>query len=52
LAALVGYLFHRRWPVMDACPACGRPVPRDRDSCAACGAEFPPPALKGIEVFA
>ena len=52
LPGLVGYLFHRRWPVLEACPACGRTVPRDRDACAACGTEFPPPPLKGIEVFA
>jgi uncharacterized membrane protein len=52
LPGLVGYLFHRRWPVREACPACGRLVPRDRDACAACGAEFPPPQPKGIEVFA
>ena len=52
LPGLVGYLFHRRWPVREDCPACGRFVPRDRDACAACGAEFPPPPRKGIEVFA
>ncbi len=52
LPGLVGYLFHRRWPVLEACPSCGRTVPRDRDACSACGAEFPAPALKGIEVFA
>jgi hypothetical protein len=52
LPGLVGYLFHRRWPVLEACPTCGRSVPRDRDACAACGAEFPAPQPKGIEVFA
>ncbi len=52
LPGLVGYLFHRRWPVLEACPACKQSVPRDRDACAECGAEFPPPPLKGIEVFA
>jgi hypothetical protein len=52
LPGLVGYLFHRRWPVQEACPACGRLVPRDRDACAACGKEFPAPQPKGIEVFA
>jgi hypothetical protein len=52
LPGLVGYLFHRRWPVREACPACLKFVPRDRDTCAACGAEFPPPPRKGIEVFA
>ncbi len=52
LPGLVGYLCHRRWPVLEACPACGRSVPRDRDACAACGAAFPPPPRTGIEVFA
>jgi hypothetical protein len=46
------YLVHRRWPVRVACPSCGRFAPRDRESCALCGKEFPRPALKGIEVVA
>ena len=49
---LLAYRFHRRWPVLEACPACGELVPRDRDACAECGAEFPAPAPKGTEVFA
>jgi len=49
---LLGYWFHRRWPVLEPCPACGRVVPRDRQSCADCRADFPRPAEKGIEVFA
>ena len=52
LPGVVGYLFHRRWPVREACPSCGRLVPRDREACAACGKEFPAPQPKGIEVFA
>jgi hypothetical protein len=52
LPGLVGYLFHRRLPIREACPACRAVVPRDRDACAACGAEFPSPKPKGIEVFA
>ncbi|MGO9110871.1 MAG: hypothetical protein ACLP9L_16745 [Thermoguttaceae bacterium] len=52
LPGLVGYLFHRCWPVLEKCPACGHVVPRDRETCAKCGAAFPPPALKGCEVFA
>jgi hypothetical protein len=52
LPGLVGYLFHRRWPVLEKCPACGQVVPRDRDACAKCGAAFPPPDPKGCEVFA
>ena len=52
LPGLVGYLFHRRWPVLEKCPACGHDVPRDREVCAECGAAFPPPEAKGSEVFA
>jgi hypothetical protein len=52
LPGLVGYLFHRRWPVLENCPACGHAVPRDRETCAKCGAAFPQPAPKGCEVFA
>jgi len=49
---LIGYLVHRRWPLLETCGACGDLVPRDRGQCARCGADFPPPAPKGIEVFA
>jgi hypothetical protein len=49
---LVGYLFHRRWPVLEKCPACGQGVPRDREACAKCGAAFPVPQPKGCEIFA
>ena len=52
VAGLVAYLFHRRWPVLEKCPACGRDVPRDRETCANCGAAFPLPEPKGCEVFA
>lgn len=48
---LVGYLFCRGWPVRKACPACNRPVPRDRQRCSACHEEFPEPAPEGIEVL-
>ena len=48
----LGYLFHRRWPVREPCPACEQPAPRDREACSACGSDFPQPALKGSEVFA
>jgi hypothetical protein len=52
LPAFFGYLAHRTWPARLPCPHCGRPVPRDRPACFACGRDFPPPAMKGIEVFA
>jgi hypothetical protein len=48
---LIGYLLHRRWPVREACPACGRRAVVDRETCQHCGAPFPTPTLQGIEVF-
>jgi hypothetical protein len=48
----LAYRFHRRWAVLEECPACKKKVPRDREACSACGKSFPPPELKGIEVFA
>jgi hypothetical protein len=48
----LGYRFHRRWAVLDDCPRCTKNVPRDREACANCGASFPLPERKGIEVFA
>jgi hypothetical protein len=52
LPGWIGYRFGRSWPVLEACPACGTGVPRDREHCARCETEFSPPALKGTEVFA
>jgi hypothetical protein len=49
---LLAYRFHRAWPVLEECPACHQPAPRDRTACLDCGASFPPPSLKGTEVFA
>jgi hypothetical protein len=48
----VGFLLHRRWPVREPCPNCQARSPRDRETCAECGAPFPAPAPKGIEIFA
>jgi hypothetical protein len=48
----IAYRFHRAWPVLEECPACHQPSPRDREDCLDCGKSFPPPPLKGIEVFA
>jgi hypothetical protein len=52
LPGLVGYLTHRRWPPLAACPSCHAAAPRDREACSACGQVFPRPASKGTEVFA
>jgi hypothetical protein len=52
IPGLLAYRFHRVWPVLEECPACRQPSPRDRDACLDCGKAFPPPPLKGIEVFA
>jgi hypothetical protein len=51
-AGLAGYWLHRHWPATERCSRCGAVVPRDRQKCLACAAEFPLPALKGCEVFA
>jgi len=48
----IAYRFHRTWPVLEECPSCRQPSPRDREDCLDCGKTFPPPPLKGIEVFA
>jgi len=48
----IAYRFHRTWPVLAACPSCGELSPRNREACTECGAAFPPPALKGLEVYA
>ena len=52
LPGLVGYWLHRNWPHRARCPNCAAVVPRDRLKCAACEANFLPPAQLGIEVFA
>jgi hypothetical protein len=52
LPGFLGYLFHRRWPVMETCHVCGKAVPCDRENCSSCNSNFPLPAMKGIEVFA
>jgi hypothetical protein len=51
LPGLAGYLAHRRWPSLDACPACDRTVPRDRQTCSDCESPFPEPERRGTEVF-
>ena len=49
---LVAYLIHRPWPARKVCEHCGRTVPANRTQCLACASAFPPPELRGIEVFA
>jgi hypothetical protein len=51
-AGWIAYRFHRAWPVLEDCPSCHQVSPRDRETCLDCGALFPPPPQKGIEVFA
>jgi hypothetical protein len=52
IPGFIGYLLHRRWPIVVRCQHCGVETPRDRDTCLTCSTPFPPPAMKGIEVFA
>jgi len=52
IPGFLAYLFHRRWAVLESCPTCNLVVPHDREACSHCGAEFPGPEPKGIEVFA
>jgi hypothetical protein len=46
------YLVEHRRTKLEACSQCGEVVPRDRETCAACDAEFAPPARVGTEIFA
>jgi hypothetical protein len=48
---LIGYLLHRRWPVREPCPACGRRAVVDRETCQHCVRSSQHPPLRGIEVF-
>jgi hypothetical protein len=50
--ACAGFLLHRRWPAREPCPHCHARSARDRGTCADCSTAFPPPALKGTEIFA
>jgi hypothetical protein len=52
LPGWIGYRFGRSWPVLEKCPECFAPAPRDRAGCVRCTNDFPRPARKGIEVFA
>lgn len=48
----VAYLVENRRAKMEECGACHEVVPRDREACASCHAEFAPPPRVGTEVFA
>ena len=48
----LAYLAEHRQAKLEACSQCGEIVPRDREACAACDAEFAPPARVGTEIFA
>jgi hypothetical protein len=47
----LAFRWHRKWPVLEACPSCHEPAPRDRETCVCCGELFPPPARIGVEIF-
>jgi hypothetical protein len=46
----LAYRWHRAWPALEACPACGAMAPRDREACCRCGAAFPPPRRESFEI--
>ncbi len=48
----LAYLVEQRRAKLEACRQCGEIVPRDRETCAACEAEFAPPSRVGTEIFA
>jgi hypothetical protein len=52
LPGWLGYRYRRKWPVLEPCPACHKPAPRNDNSCVRCGQAFPAPALLGTEIFA
>jgi hypothetical protein len=52
LPGYVGYRWHRRWPLRRTCPTCNMPSPQNRSECLDCGADWPRPDAKGIEVYA
>ncbi|MEN0110630.1 MAG: hypothetical protein AAF805_07880 [Planctomycetota bacterium] len=50
-AAYLAYRVHWGRPPRVRCNECGAEVPRDREVCPACGAEWETPAPTGIEVW-
>ncbi len=51
LPGYFGYRLYVRRPPFETCPICGKTTPRDRERCACCGAEFPPPEMNGAEIL-
>lgn len=51
LCGYVGFLGHRKWPVMEKCPGCGGSTPVTHPNCLHCGIRLPAPELRGIEIF-
>ncbi len=49
---LLAYWLQQKQAMLEPCTSCDQIVPRDRGACAACGAEFPVPKLRGTEIFA
>lgn len=39
------------WPAREPCPNCKKPRVVDRENCGHCGARFPAPEPKGIEIW-
>ena len=52
LPGFIAYWLENRRTKLESCSACGEIVPRDREACAACEAQFPTPPLVGTEIFA
>lgn len=48
----IAYWLEHHRTKLESCKACGEIIPRDRDDCAACNAQFPTPSLVGTEIFA
>jgi hypothetical protein len=52
LPGFLAYWLEQCKPNLEVCSSCHAVVPRDRDACAACDAQFPAPPLVGTEIFA
>jgi hypothetical protein len=52
LSGFLAYLIEYRRAKLEACTECGEIVPRDREACADCDAEFALPPRVGTEIFA